>query len=675
MPHAARVSETTQKVQRAYARAAFVPGTFDEESRTIDLVWSTGYKGLRRSYWVGNYYEELSMDPAHVRMGRLQSGRAPLLAAHNAWTLDAVFGVVDSAEIVNGEGRARVRLSTREDVEKFIPDIRAGILPNISVGYDVYVYEIIESVDEKIPTYRAIDWEPVEISLVPIGFDPDASTRQRSADDGKIPETEVKIITRGTAAAENNEGRTMDEEQKKAAEEAAAKKRAAEVEAANKAGQQAERARVTEIRSSVQKAGLDSDLADKLINEGVSIDQARARIIDAMAEKQKDEQPDTRGQHIEAGEQERDKWLRGAGEAILIRSGLTHLFGDEGKKMTGDGFRSLSLVELARDYLERSGVRTRNLDKMTMVGMALTRGAYNGVSDFAVLLENTMHKTLLGAFATTPDTWRRFCHVGSVSDFRQHNRYRLGSFGTLDGLNEHGEFKNKQIPDGAKERISIGTKGNIIGLTRQAIINDDMGAFNGLATAFGRSAALSIEVDVYASLASNSGLGPNLNDGNPIFHARTGRNNIGSGAALSISAIDADRQVMAQIKDISGNEYLDLRPAVLLVPLNLGGQARIYNSAQYDTDVTSKFQVPNKVAGLFRDVVDSPRLSGTRRYLFADPNVAPVLEVAFLDGQQTPFLDNQTGWRVDGVEWKVRLDYGVGGVGCEGAVTNAGTSG
>jgi hypothetical protein len=392
-----------------------------------------------------------------------------------------------------------------------------------------------------------------------------------------------------------------------------------------------------------------------------------------MADKQKTEQPAIRGQHVEAGDDARDKWLRGAGEAIFLRAGVTHLLGDEGKKMTGEGFRGMRLLELARDCLERAGVKTRNMDPMKLVGEAFTfRSAYNGTSDFAVLLENVMHKTLLGAYATQPDVWRKFCHVGSVSDFRAHNRYRLGSFGTLDKLNEHGEFRNKQIPDGAKEKISIDTKGNIIGLSRQAIINDDLGAFNGLATAFGRSAALSIEVDVFAFLALNGGLGGNLNDGQPIFSARTGRNNIGTAGALSISSLDQDRQTMAQIKDISGNEYLDLRPAILLVPLSLGGQARIYNQSQYDTDVSNKFQVPNKVAGMFREVIDTPRLSGTRRYMFADPNIAPVIEVAFLDGQQTPFLDNQTGWRVDGVEWKVRLDYGVGGVGCEGAVTNAG---
>jgi hypothetical protein len=677
MPQSVSVRKETRELPMLTLRAAFEPATFDEEKRTIELVWTTGAKGLRHSYWEGDYYEELEVSESAVRLDRLNNG-APLLAVHAAWSLDSVIGVVERAWLKDGKGYALVRLSDREEIRGVVGDIKAGILRNVSVGYRVYRYEIVKDADSKIDTYRAVDWEPMEISIVPIGFDDGSKTRNAEARD-KFP---VEIITRGGTATENKnkEGRVMDEEQKRAAEIEAAKE-LAKREAAE-AATRAERARVTEIRSAVTKAGLDSDFADKLINDGVSVDEARAMIIDAMAERQQKDQRPTRGQHFEPGEQERDKWLRGAGEAIIIRAGLPHLFGDEGKKMTGDGFRSMRLLELARDFLERQGVSTRNMDPMRLVGEAFTyRSAYNGTSDFSVLLENVMHKVLLGAFATQPDVWRKFCAVGSVSDFRQHNRYRLGSFGALDSLDEHGEFKNKQIPDGAKEKISIGTKGNIIALSRQAIINDDLGAFNGLATAFGRAAALSIEVDVFAFLAMNGGLGGKLSDGQPIFHNRAGRNNIGTGSALSVAGLDSDRQVMASIKDISGNHYLDLRPAVLLVPVSLGGEARVINEAQYDLDGVSgatsanKFMKPNKVRGLFREIVDSPRLSGTRRYLFADPNIAPVIEVAFLDGQQTPFLDNQTGWRIDGVEWKVRLDYGVGGVGCEGAVTNAGSGG
>jgi hypothetical protein len=111
---------------------------------------------------------------------------------------------------------------------------------------------------------------------------------------------------------------------------------------------------------------------------------------------------------------------------------------------------------------------------------------------------------------------------------------------------------------------------------------------------------------------------------------------------------------------------------VLLVPIGLGGTARSINQAEYDPDTANKLQKPNVVNGLYRDIVDTPRLTGTRRYSFCDATEAPVLEVAFLDGRQEPYLEVQDGFDVDGARYKVRLDYGTAAVDYRGAVTNAG---
>ena len=329
-------------------------------------------------------------------------------------------------------------------------------------------------------------------------------------------------------------------------------------------------------------------------------------------------------------------------------------------------FRGHTLLDLARASLQAAGIRTDGMDKMQIVGSAFTQST----SDFPVLLENTMHKTLQQAYALAADTWTRFCARGTVSDFRAHNRYRVGSLSNLDSKTELGEFKNKTIPDGEKASITAATKGNIINLSREAIINDDLNAFVGLAAMLGRAAKRTVEADVYATLALNSGAGPTMGDGYALFHANHG--NITTGAALSAAAIDLDRVAMASQKDVSSNDYLDLRPQVLLVPVALGGTAKSINMAEYDPDTANKLQKPNTVRGLFGDIVDTPRLSGTRRYLFADPNEAPVLEVAFLDGNDAPYLESETGFTVDGTRWKVRLDFGIAAVDYRGAVTNAG---
>lgn len=368
--------------------------------------------------------------------------------------------------------------------------------------------------------------------------------------------------------------------------------------------------------------------------------------------------------HVVTVEDEADKRREATTNALLARAGVASA--EVRKTLSTNPYRASSLLDLARASLARAGVRTDGMDKMQLVAAAFTQTS----SDFPVLLENTMHKALQTAYALTPDTWSQFCAIGSVSDFRAHNRYRVSSLGNLRKVNEAGEFTNEAIPDGEKSQISVDTKGYIIPLTRQTIINDDLGAFVGLSAAMGRAARRSIEADVYAVLKSNNGMGPVLLDGKTLFHADHG--NVGTGSGITMQGIEADRVLMSRQMDVGGNDYLDLRPEILLVPIEIGAQARDLNDSQYDPDAPNKLQKPNSVRGLFSNIVDTPRLSGTRRYMFASPTLAPALEVAFLDGNQTPFLEMQDGFDVDGSRWKIRLDYGIAGIDYRGALTNAG---
>ena len=155
--------------------------TIDAEARTVEVVWSTGAAVRRTDLWTGKRYDEvLSLDPRHVDLSRLNSG-APLLNAHGAFDLANVIGVVERAWIARSEGayegRATVRFSARDDVEPLWQDVRAGIIRNVSVGYTVRAYEVIEQ-DGQVPVWRAIDWQPVELSAVPVGADGGAGFRQ-----------------------------------------------------------------------------------------------------------------------------------------------------------------------------------------------------------------------------------------------------------------------------------------------------------------------------------------------------------------------------------------------------------------------------------------------------------------------------------------------------------------
>lgn len=628
---------------------------------------------LRSSWYDGQFWEELSIDPAHVRMGRLNNG-APFLANHNGYDVARQLGVVESARLESGRGVATVRFAKAEDdpeADKVFRKIADGIIQNVSVGYRTYKVEKLEDVEQKIPTLRAVDWEPYEISAVSMGADDGAGFRSAAA-----PTNEVIIVS------PNQEKRMTEEERKRLEAEALAKRQAEEAKKREDEIVQEtikrERERISAIRSAAKTARLDDAFASRLIEDGTPAEQARALVLEELAKR--DSQVKTE-QHttIEVGDSDDDKFARMAvallvaGSAAVQRAVEQKKKGFEDLQLDPGTLRGFSLVDLARETLERRGIKTRGMDRITLVGRAFTTraasGPYAGTADFPILLENVMGKILMAAYATTPDTWSRICKTESVDDFRPSPRYRAGSIGVLDPLNENGEFRNKAIPDGFKLSLSTATKGNIISVSRQLIINDDMSALADLATKLGRAARLSIEVDFYALLALNGGLGPTVG-ANPFFHSSNGNVNA-TASAITVAGIDADRVIMAAQRDQQNNEFLDLRPEVLLIPSGQLAAARVLNNSAYNHDGTKLMQ-PNAVQGLFRDIVDTPRLSGTRRYLFANPDVAPAFVVAFLQGQQSPVIESEDGWRADGTEMKVRFDYLVQPFDVKGALTNAG---
>jgi hypothetical protein len=590
-----------------------------------------------------------------------------VLNSHGTWSLDDQIGVVERAWLDGNVGRALIRLSGREDIAGIVQDIRDGIIRNISVGYSVQTYEITRDAGNKLPTYRAVSWTPMELSFVTVPADAGAATRgAEGADPKKTNPSQGFPCEFVSAHARNSSEETqMDEnEAPNGADTAnAAGNGAAPATTPNDTGAQerALLARSADITQLATRHGL-SERAPEWIRAGKSVDEVRGIVLDELAKR--DAAAGGHHNRVSGGLDQVDKHRAAAVQALMARQGAV---GDDGKAVrveSGNPFRGLSLVDIARRCLEQAGTRTDGMSRMDLVGRAFTQTT----SDFPILLENAMQKTLQAAYAAAPDTWSRWCATGSVSDFRDHPRYRVGSLSNLDELTENGEFKNRPIPDADRSRVRAGTKGNIINLSRPAIINDDLGAFLGLATAFGRAARRTIEADVYALLRSNSGNGPTMQDGQPLFHSS--HNNIGTTQALTVTAIDNARTLMARQTDHTGIEFLDLRPSIWLGPMELGGTARVINDSLYDPDANNKLQRANMVARVFGDIVDTPRLLGTdnRWYAVTNPADAPVFEVVFLDGNDAPYLELENGFDVDGARWKARLDFGVGAIDWRGIV-------
>ena len=144
--------------------ASFQPSTADADARTIDVVWTTGARGLRRSFWDDDFEEELVVDATSVRMDRLNSGAAPVLDSHYAYDLSGQIGVIQKAWLDGGTGYATLRFSMRDDVTPVWNDILAGIIRSTSVGYAIYRREIQERAGQP-DLHRITDWKTVEQQL------------------------------------------------------------------------------------------------------------------------------------------------------------------------------------------------------------------------------------------------------------------------------------------------------------------------------------------------------------------------------------------------------------------------------------------------------------------------------------------------------------------------------
>jgi len=151
--------------------------TFNESDYTMDCCWTTGATGRRVSWSEGAYDEELVVSPNAVRLARLNAG-ASLLDAHAGYSCAAVIGCVvpGSARIANGMGTAQVQLSRAAGDADIVQKIRDRIIRNMSVGYVRHTIEKTER-DGAVPLWRVTDWEPYELSAVPVGFDAGAQFR------------------------------------------------------------------------------------------------------------------------------------------------------------------------------------------------------------------------------------------------------------------------------------------------------------------------------------------------------------------------------------------------------------------------------------------------------------------------------------------------------------------
>lgn len=609
----------------------------DTDSRTVELSFSSETPYGR---WFGD--EILCHDEECINLERFNNGLGTALFNHDR---GAVVGHVEKVWIEDNRGKALVRFDEDEKSDMIFKKVQSGTLQGVSVGYSIKRYEVLDDKDSissngrfKGPdTYVVTDWEPLEISIVSVPADPTVGVG-RSAE-----EIHTSINTQEEEEKSMDPKDILKTEEVKSTEPAETGITQADLAKA----MEAERKRTSEITALFRD--FDVEGADEAIVMGVSVDEARAMVMDQLRARNK-------GVSVTMGEAESDKFRAAAQDAVLMAAGIPVADAAPGAQE----LRGHSMVELARESLQREGLNANFGDNME-----LARAAINSTSTFPAIMSNLANKSVMVGFNEAETTYQIWAGKGSNRDFKEAARYALSEAGNLELVPEGGQFKQDSLGE-ASARTKVATYGKLFSLTRQAIINDDLGLFSKIATKYGSAAKRLVNKMVYAQLTGDVKMQDNV----ALFDDKHG-NVAKTGEALSAKAIAKAITAMRRQKGITGEATLNITPKYLVVPPELEMTAyQIVNSTAAVDGVNSG--VVNPYKGRFIVVSDAELTDPDAWYLVADATQHDTIDVTYLNGVETPRLETRQGFEVDGIEYKVAFDVGVDAIDFRGLYKNAG---
>jgi len=666
------------------------PATLDEETRSVEVIGASEDR-VRVFDWSRCEIidEILLMSGCQIPSNR----QVVMLDTHRRYDTAAVIGSFRQIRVAGTKLIGRAHYSTVPEAEGPYIKMREGHLTDYSVGYSplksVWIpagaTKTVKGREYVGPVSIVTRWKISELSNCPIGADAAAKARTQPAADfndnqknnpltPNLEELKMNsklrklLEARGLSAdatdveawrfyhdlEENVRAEITNDlaaEPEPAAADSDSGRSAADPQPLPAAEPvdvvaeiAAERARASEIRALGQRYECLDEIQE-MIDDGSTIDQARAKALEIVAAKRNAEPTPGAGfapARIVADE--RDKFRSAAEGALLIRGGVA----DDNPAPGAEDLAGYSLVETARMALRMAG-QPQNGNPREMVGRALS------TSDFPLILANVANKSLAQGFDTAEETWQKCFATGSVNDFKTNTAARASETDDLEEVGELQEYKHGSRSE-ASEEYKIATYGKIYGISRQAIINDDLGALADIPRQHGEAAARKIGDVAWAVFTANAAMG----DGIALFHAS--HSNLGSAAAPGTGSLADAIEKMKLQKDINGKRRLNIRPQFFLAPVALEGSSEQFFASDLlqatgSTDATVATR--NIYGGSYFTRIYEPRLddaSATAWYLAAAKG--KTVKLFFLHGKKTPYLEVKKGWDVDGVEWKVSIDVG-----------------
>lgn len=517
-----------------------MPESWDESTREIDLLISTGAPGKRWAWGVGEYIEEL--DVAGCILDRLAMA-GPVLLDHDPSVEKTVGRVIEAYTTEEGV-KVRAKLASREEMAGIVQDIVGGVIASVSVGYSVEREEVIKE-EGQLERRIAREWTPWEVSFVAIPFDAAAGTRA-AAEPPQRQESPMSEPTIQTPAAP-----------------------AVDIAAIRAAESQ----RQIKVRAAAAKLGLAEADVSTVIEATATYEEAAAQLLDRAA-KASDAQTIASTHRAGAtayGQTSQDAQMQGVVDALCSRAGMQV----DAKSPMHTMVREVSLSGLLRQSLEARGIATHGMREREMFALSLmiardgltTRAgdvASHTISDFPTALEYLGRKIMMAAYEAEPLLFDQFAQRRDLTNLRQEKLLRIGAFPTPAATPDGGAIEYGTISDrGETYQAAKYTSG--FKITEEALINDDIGMLVDIMRQMG-AAAVGTQKNLFFGLfTANTSTGPVMSDGYNWFS--TEHANRGTAGALSLDNIGelVDKLLSQQAEGQSG-QYVYNEARFLVVP-------------------------------------------------------------------------------------------------------------
>lgn len=405
-------------------------------------------------------------------------------------------------------------------------------------------------------------------------------------------------------------------------------------------------------------ASLPSGLVDGMIAEGVSMDAASRRILDALANQSAGDisMRDRPGNRVSVGREDRETRIEGLTMALTARLGGDVEVDDRARPFMDYSITAMAAVAMGGDA-PRDGLGYARREDVLMSAM------HTG-SDFSNILSTSVNRIIEQQYDLIERTFAEVSREITFNDFRAHDVVRPDEFPGLDKVNESGEIKFGKLGDSG-ETVALGAFATGIRISRQALVNDDLGAIQDVLDS---AAAIvpEFEETVFWNMVLANG---KLGDGKAMFHADHG-NLAGAGTALTVAAVSAGRQALRTMKAADGKRTIAMNaPSILLVGPALETEAEKFLNTSVVPDGDDK---ANPFKGKLRPIV-TETIADNSWYLLVDPAKRSCnFRHGYLRDRAAPRVRVSEPFGTQGMAMTLEHDFGVGGVNHRGGYKNPG---